>query len=93
MNTRSPNLPPVALEDIFDKSPSHAVLEFSRDIEYAIQKQGDAGMSANVMFTVLHFHAANMMTDIQYQAKQRVTERELQEAKALAESQQSGVVV
>lgn len=74
-DTRSPNLRPLVLEDIFDKTPSHAVVEFSQDIDYAIQKQADAGMTANVMFTILHFYAARMMSEITAQAEERVGKR------------------
>jgi hypothetical protein len=72
MNTRSTNLSPLTVEDIFDKTPTHAVVEFSEDIDYAIQKQAANGMTANVMFTILHFYAARMMSDITAHAADRV---------------------
>ena len=78
-DSRSPNLPPLSLEDIFDKTPAHAVMTFSEDIQYAIQKQAANGMTANIMFTVLSFFVANMMQDIQYEAKARQKEKELKE--------------
>ena len=81
VNLRSPNLSPVSIEDCFDTTSMQSVREFSDTLIYEINKQKDAGMSCNVMYVILQFFAANLMQDIQHDAKVRMIEKELAEGK------------
>lgn len=72
---RSPNLAPICLEDVFDQTPTYAVVEISAEINYLIEKYASHGISAAILYTIFSFYAANMMLDIQEEARKRVEER------------------
>lgn len=72
---RSSNLNPLCLEDIFDQTPTYVVVEISTEITYLIEKYTSHGISAATLHTIFSFYAANMMLDIQEDARKRVEKR------------------
>ncbi len=85
MNNRSKNLVPLSLDDVFDTSSKHSVINISQEIDYIIQKAIDEGTSANTLFVIFHFYAQNMMVDIQYGTERELKERELKEEESKKE--------
>lgn len=72
---RSSNLTPLTIEDVFDKTPTYAVIKISEEIDYIIQKAAHEGVTANTLFTIFSFYAQTAMDDVKKDAQERVAKR------------------